>query len=220
MPTPALDPAFSRARAATNLADASLHASVVNDSNNTDYIGGQAFADLHDILQLRVVGADASTHTRLTFSFSIDGLAYDSGKTTRYGEHGSGDMRAMLQLNDLSSANDGLVAAAGWTAFRGDFSPSATFYQNGGDADLAGGAWVQNTLGLMQFDGWLDIIGAIATINPTLSLSLNCQIGLVCDYSNTAKFSFTGLPSSVSYSSDSGVFLTAAARCPSPAPRR
>ena len=220
LPTPVLDPAFSRARASANLADASLHASVVNDSNNTDYVGGQALADLHDIVQLRVAGADASTRTRLNFSFAVDGLAYDSGKTTRYGEHGGGSLEARLLLNDLSSANDGgtyaLIAAAGWSNFRGTFAPNTFTYDNRGDADLVGGSWVVNTLGLMQFDGWLDIIGAAATINPTLSLSVSCQIGLVCDYGNTAKFSFTGLPSSVSYSSDSGVFLTAAAAVPEP----
>jgi PEP-CTERM motif len=69
---------------------------------------------------------------------------------------------------------------------------------------------VQNSLQLMQFDGWLDIVGTSATINPTLYLSVGCDIGLVCDYGNTARFSFVGLPSSVSFTSASGVFLTSA----------
>ena len=43
----------------------------------------------------------------------------------------------------------------------------------------------------------------------TLSLSLDCSIGLQCDYSHTGRFSFVGLPTSVTYTSASGVFLTA-----------
>lgn len=214
-PVVALDPGSSRARASANLADASLHASVVNNSGNVAYVGGLAQADLHDIVTLRVAGADASTRTRVNFSFAIDGLAYDSGQTTVYGEHGSGDLVARLLLNDLSSANDNgdytVIAGAGWTkTSTSDFMQSALFYENRGDAALAGGSWVQNSLNLMQFDGWLDIVGTSATINPTLYLSVGCSIGLVCDYGNTAKFSFVGLPSSVTFTSDSGVFLTSA----------
>jgi PEP-CTERM motif len=213
-PEVVLLPGSSRARASADLADASLRASVVNNSENATYIGGQAQADLHDIVTLRVAGADDSTRTRVNFSFTVDGLAYDSGQTTSFGQLGSGSMQASLLLNDLSSANDNgdytVIAVAGWSKTSASvFVQAPTFYENRGDAALAGGSWVQNSLHLMQFDGWLDIVGTSATINPTLSLSVACDVGLVCDYGNTARFSFVGLPSSVSYSSDSGVFLTA-----------
>lgn len=215
VPTVVVDPGYSRARAAANLADASLRVSVVNDSANIIYVGGQAAADLHDIVTLNVADADASTRTRVHFSFAVDGLVYDTGKTTLYGQPGSGDMDARLLLNDLSSANDNgpytVIAGAGWSKTSyGAFVQSSTFYENRGDPALAGGSWVQNSLSLMQFDGWLDIVGASATINPTLFLRVNCDTGLVCDYGNTARFSFVGLPSSVTFSSDSGVFLTSA----------
>jgi hypothetical protein len=214
-PVVVLLPGSSRAFASANLADASLRASVVNNSENATYIGGQAQADLHDIVTLNVAGADANTRTRVHFSFTVDGLAYDSGQTTSFGQLGSGNMQARLLLNDLSSDNDNadysVIAVAGWSkTSTSDFVQAPTFYENRGDAALAGGSWVQNSLHLMQFDGWLDIVGTSATINPTLALSVGCDIGLVCDYGNTAKFSFVGLPSSVSYTSDSGVFLTAA----------
>jgi len=213
-PVVVLDPGSSRARASANLADASLHASVVNNSENVAYVGGSAQADLHDIVTLRVAGADATSRTRVSFSFAVDGLAYDSGQTTIYGQRGAGNMEARLLLNDLSSANDNgdytVIAGAGWSkTSAGDFVQSAASYENRGDAALAGGSWVRNSLNLMQFDGWLDIVGTSATINPTLYLSVSCDIGLVCDYGNTARFSFVGLPSSVTFSSDSGVFLTA-----------
>jgi hypothetical protein len=208
-------PGSSRAFASANLADASLRASVVNNSENATFIGGQAQADLHDIVTLTVAGADASTRTRVNFSFTVDGKAYDSGQTTEYNVRGAGNLEARLLLNDLSSANDNgdytVIAAAGWSKIStGDFVQAPTFYENRDDAALAGGSWVQNSLRLMQFDGWLDIVGTSATINPTLALSVYCDIGLVCDYGNTARFSFVGLPSSVTYTSDSGVFLTAA----------
>lgn len=214
-PVVVIDPGSSRAFASANLATASLRASVVNNSENVTYIAGQAQADLHDIVTLRVAGADATTRTRVNFSFAVDGLAYDSGQTTIFGQHGGGSMETRLLLNDLSSANDNgdytVFAGAGWTkTSTGDFVQSATGYENRGDATLAGGSWVQNSLSLMQFDGWLDIVGTSVTINPTLYLSVSCDIGLVCDYGNTAKFSFVGLPSSVSFTSDSGVFLTSA----------
>lgn len=214
-PVVVLDPGSSRARASANLADASVRASVWNNSENVAYVGGQAQADLHDIVTLRVAGADAGTRTRVNFSFAVDGLAYDSGQTTIYGQRGSGNMVARLLLNDLSSANDNgdytVIAAAGWSkTSSSEFVQSPTFYENRGDATLAGGSWVQNSLQRMQFDGWLDIVGTSATINPTLYLSVSCDIGLVCDYGNTARFSFVGLPSSVRFSSDSGVFLTSA----------
>jgi hypothetical protein len=214
-PAVVLLPGSSRAFASANLADASLRASVVNNSENVAFVGGQAQADLHDIVTLTVAGADASTRTRVNFSFAVDGIAYDSGQTTIYGQRGSGNMDARLLLNDLSSANDNadytVIAGAGWTkTSTSDFMQSPTFYENRGDATLAGGDWVQNNLQRMQFDGWLDIVGTSVTINPTLYLSVYCDTGLVCDYANTAKFSFVGLPSSVSLSSDSGVFLAPA----------
>lgn len=221
-PVVVLDPGSSRARASADLADASVRASVVNNSENVAYVGGQAQADLHDIVTLQVAGADASTRTRVNFSFTVDGQAYDSGQTTVFGQHGQGTMEARLLLNDLSSANDNgpytVIAAAGWSkASAGDFVQSAASYENRGDAALAGGSWVHNSPDLMQFDGWLDIVGSSATINPTLYLSVSCDIGLVCDYGNTARFRFVGLPSSVTFSSDSGVFLTSPVPEPSPA---
>lgn len=214
-PVVVLDPGSSRAFASADLADASLHASVVNNSENATYIGGQAQADLHDIVTLRVAGAEANTRTRVNFSFAVDGLAYDSGQTTAFGQHSAGSVEARLLLNDLSSANDNgpytVIAGTGWSkTSAGNFVQATASYENRGDPSLAGGSWVQNSLQLMQFDGWLDIVGTSATINPTLALSVYCDVGLVCDYGNTARFTFVGLPSSVTFTSDSGVFLTSA----------
>ena len=58
--------------------------------------------------------------------------------------------------------------------------------------------------------------------DPLLSLELsmlayNCSNGMTCDFSNTGSISF-GLPQGVSFTSDSGVFLTAATPVPATLP--
>lgn len=207
---------YSQAYAAADLADASLHASVSNNAN-LGYVSGSARADLHDVVQLQVAGAGASTVTRVLFQFAVDGTVMDDGQTTVYGQPGSGVLTAQLRLDDLSSAHQNtadywVFADTEWAISNGTLA-----YQYGRQ-DIrgahVGGSWSTVGLGLMVFDGWMDIVGSSATINPTLSLSLQCDIGLQCDYGHTARFSFVGLPGSVSYTSASGVFLTAGAGTP------
>lgn len=204
------DANFSRARASADLADASLHASVTNNTTG-GFVDGHARADLHDILNFNVAGASADTVTRVLFQFSIDGAAFDNGQTTIYGESGSGGLTAALRLDDQSSGNTNspyaLNATAGWTAHPGAFALNTPTVEDRSPQATVGGSWTTNSFALMVFNGYFDIIGTQATINPTLSLSLDCSIGLQCDYYNTARFSFVGLPSSVSFTSDSGVFL-------------
>jgi len=209
VPTVVVDPAYSQVRAAADLATASLHASVANNAN-LGFVAGSARADLHDIVHLQVAGADASTVTRVQFQFSLDGTVLDDLQTTVFGERGSGTLNTALRLDQWDSANSGspdywLAAFGEWSIARG------VLQSNNAGLDIrgsrVGGSWTSFGVGEMVFDGWMDIVGAQATINPTLSLSLDCSIGLQCDYGNTAKFRFVGLPSSVSFSSDSGVFL-------------
>ncbi len=204
-------PGFSEAHSSANLRDASLHARVLNNAN-LGYVAGSAYADLHDQVTLRVAGAAANTVTRLQFKYAVDGSVRDDGQTTVYGQKGGGNLRAQLQLDQFDSANNGsaeywLSAVADWAAVAGLVQDPQTSLDIRGSR--VGGSWVTATTGLMEFDGWMDIVGESATINPTLRLSVSCEISLQCDYGNTARFSFTGLPSSVSYGSSSGVFLTA-----------
>ena len=209
--TVAVEPSFSQVRASANLADASLHASVSNNAN-LGYVAGSARADLHDIVQLRVAGASASTVTRVNFRFAVDGTVLDDQQTTVYGERGSGSFNTSLRLDQQDSANTGsadhwLAAFGEWSIFRG------VLQSNNASLDIrgahVGGSWTSFSVQAMVFDGWLDIIGTSAILNPTLTLGLDCSIGLQCDYGNTAKFSFVNLPATVSYTSNSGVFLAA-----------
>lgn len=210
VPTTVIDPAFSQARAAASLATGSLHASVSNNAAG-GYVGGMAVADLHDSVRLQVAGAEASTVTRVSFQFAVDGTLFDDLQTTIYGERGSGNLQTSLRLDDRSSAHENtpdywLTAFGEWTVYRGVLQSNQAGLDIRGSH--VGGSWTSFGVEEMVFDGWLDIIGTEAIINPTLSLLLSCDIGLQCDYGNSAKFRFTGLPASVSYTSGSGVFLS------------
>lgn len=207
-PVTAIDPGFGRGRASANLADGTVHTRVDNNAN-LGYVIGTANATWHDIVTLQVAGAAANTVTRVQFRASFVGNWLNDGQTTVYGELGSGSLQGQFLLDSTSSGNDGstnynLRTGAGWEVYRGVFAQNAAAVDNRGDK--AGGAWTTYTAGQMVYDGYFDILGTQAVINPTLRLVANCQIGLQCDYSG--QFAFVGLPSSVSYSSDSGVFLT------------
>lgn len=216
VPTVQLGAGYSQAAAAADLSNASLHASVGNNANQ-GFVSGSARADLHDVVTLQVAGAGASTVTRVLFQFAVDGTVLDDMQTTVFGERGSGSLQAALRMDQTDSGNGGgpdywLAAFGEWTIFGG------ALQSNNSGVDIRGthigGSWSTMGVSDMVFDGWMEIVGTSATFNPTLSLSLDCSIGLQCDYGNTARFSFVGLPSSVTYSSASGVFLTAGSTTP------
>lgn len=218
VPTVVLDPSFSQVYAAADLSNASLHASVRNNANQ-GFVAGSARADLHDNVRVQVGGATADTVTRLHFRYAVDGTVVNDGQTTVYGEQGSGNLQTVLRMDQTDSGNGGgpdywLAAFGEWSIFRGVVQSNNTGVDIRGAH--VGGSWTTVGLDEMVFDGWMDVFGESATFNPTLSLSLDCSIGLQCDYGHTARFSFVGLPTSVTYSSASGVFLTAGTTPPDP----
>jgi hypothetical protein len=211
VPTVQLGAAYSQAYTAADLATASLRATVRNNAN-LGFVAGLTRADLHDIVQLRVGGATASTVTRVQFRFAVDGTLIDDQQTTIFGERGSGSLQTILRLDQIDSASSNtpdywLAASAEWTYQYGDLRSNNAGQDIRGEH--VGGSWTSVSKEEMVFDGWMDIIGDSAVINPTLSLALECNIGLQCDYGNTAKFRFIDLPSNVSFTSASGVFLSA-----------
>ena len=211
VPTVVLEPSFSQAYAAADLSNASLRASVSNNAN-LGFVAGSARADLHDRVNVQVRGATSDTVTRLHFRFAVDGTVVNDGQTTIYGEQGSGTLSTVLRMDQTDSGNGGgpdywLAAFGEWSIYRGVLQSNNTGVDNRGAH--VGGSWTTVGLDEMVFDGWMDVFGESATFNPTLSLSLDCSIGLQCDYSHTGRFSFVGLPTSVTYTSASGVFLTA-----------
>lgn len=209
VPTVQLGAAYSQAYAAADLATASLRARVSNNAN-LGYVYGSARADLHDIVQLQVAGASASTVTRVLFQFAVDGTLLDDLQTTVFGERGSGSLQTSLRMDDLSSLHEGTPDY--WLAAFGEWAYQyGSLRSNNASLDIRGsrigGSWTSFSAEEMVFDGWMDVLGSSATLNPTLTLSLECNIGLQCDYGNTAKFRFIDLPGNVSFSSASGAFL-------------
>jgi len=70
------------------------------------------------------------------------------------------------------------------------------------------------SLGGFDFRGVLDVTNG-ESLPLLMSLSLDCNTGEVCDYSHTAQLSF-GLPSDVTFTSDSGVLLKGTSSVPEP----
>jgi hypothetical protein len=207
----------SFARAAADLSNGSLRAAVENKTAG-GYVFGRAVAQMHDIVTLTVAGADAQTRTRISVNFTVDGSFASTG-TDIYGNGPDATVQAYLYLNNTSSAQGslGAYAMAQWrqidpnlqtptlvSATEGFSNAGSAF--NTGDVNGAG-SWAGSTPNLMNFSGSFDIIGSSVTLNPTFTLIVDCSMA-ICDFGNTARFSFVNLPDNVSYSSDSGVFLS------------
>lgn len=218
-----LDPNTSATtRATANLATASVGASVVDNPTGGALVTGSAFTDLHDTVNLHVTGASAATLTRVLFQITLAGSFTDTGATTIFGEPGSGGLGISFALDrqDSGFGNGGLYglyANAGWDYFRGAVTgaPSGSIDNRG---TMVGGNWTSFGLNGMVFDGYFDILGSDAVINPYLSMRLDCSIGMQCDYSNGLQFRFVQLPGSVSFTSNSGTFLSAVMPNPNPNP--
>ena len=83
------------------------------------------------------------------------------------------------------------------------------------------GGWLtdsvtQNAPGDFTFNATYDLTGASQDLGINEYLEAGCGAGTACDYAHTATVSFT-LPSNVSFTSDSGVFLSHPNGVPEPA---
>jgi hypothetical protein len=80
----------------------------------------------------------------------------------------------------------------------------------GGPPDLTG--WTVSPVGPIGalFSGTLVVPSGTSLLDIDTLLYLDCRTGGNCDFSNTAAFSFGGLPNGLSYTSSSGAFLTGA----------
>lgn len=64
----------------------------------------------------------------------------------------------------------------------------------------------------------LFIPDALSSINIDALLDVDCRLGAICDFGHTATFGFGALPAGLSWTSESGVFLTASDQPPGTAP--
>ena len=204
--------------ASANLGTGTLRAAV-SSIGTGGFVQGTSFAQMHDILNFNIAGATATAHTRVTVQYTIDG-SFASVAVLPPGNLPMALVIARLSMNNPSSAGGSLNAQA--TA-QWDPRVSATSvptligtnesFTGAGDVfntgDVNGtGSWAGSSANLMTFTGSFDLIGSSVTLNPTLTLDVNCSLAS-CDFGNTARFSFVNLPSNVSYTSNSGLFLAA-----------
>jgi len=205
--------ASSTSRVAADLRTGSLHlygadSSQTGNCSSADLAcgGTNTYAALADTLHFTVVGAAADTQTAITLVFTLDGSftnPFTEGDGNASGEiyggfnFGHSDARFDLKSN----ASTGYVTKVGYL----DTYPSA-----------APGVWTSNSsLTRNVYTETYYLTGASSDIAVALNANMPCQ-AYICDFGNTGKFAL-GLPTGVSFTSDSGVFLTATGNVPEPA---
>jgi hypothetical protein len=191
----------SSAMAKGNLATGSVGISalpsvlpVINPSNGnvSGYTGSDAYAtaEINDVLTFNVAGANSSTVTDIGVSFTVDGnLSYNNSA------NGNALLTDLLNLG-------------GATANYNFDSENAPATQN----SLYKSGWVSTqvtaeTADSFIFSGVYALDGTSDQVAVFLELATQCLEDATCDFSNTGAISFT-LPSNVTFTSASGVFLT------------
>ena len=164
--------------------------------------GGEGIANitLKDNVHFVVTGAGAADITPITVKFELDGMLSAPAANSPLASVFSnltlgGSVSANFQvLNGVAGAGS-LNGQSGWASF----------------------SYASDTANSVIFSGVFDLVGPTTTLPFSISLNTVGADGGMADYSNTARVSLI-LPSNVTYTSDSGAFLTAAAvAAPEPA---
>ncbi len=148
-----------------------------------------ATAIMKDSLTFNVAGANSSTVTDIGVTFTVDGnLSYDTAD-------GGGAEGIEEMILGGATADYGFDTADNPTTYNTDTS-----------------GWVSSTIVSETFDslvfqGVYQLDGASSVVPVSLELQTECAGAASCDYSNTGTISFD-LPSDVTFTSNSGVFLT------------
>jgi hypothetical protein len=180
--------------ASSSYAAADLGAGIVRAYANSP--AANAFsssnAEVYDNLTFNIPGATSSTTTLLTVDLSLDGT-FNVGT-------GGGDVETKLLFGSA-------IAETEWS---GSLAPAFT--------QLAGFASDSYSLSTSDytFQGTIAVQGANPVVQIELDLLLSCDAFTACSeqYQDTGALSLS-LPSNVTYTSDSGVFLTSSAPEPS-----
>ena len=201
----------AKATAASNLANGTLHASAAGSfgfvyQGEDQYSEGAAVASQSDGLHFNIAGAGAQTQTQISIVFSIDGTE----TTTRSAQFGyqNGSTLYWLNLGDTSIRDSSM-----WTP--GNAYPTPVYtapqvFDGNGDVQLLSVDRLSNLPTNTKFIATYQLTGATVDTDFFDVLSTSCGDGVTCDFSHTAKVKFV-LPTNVSFTSDSGVFLTQAA---------
>ena len=193
----------AQAAASADLATGQLHLFATAEYSAGDAgAGAIAAATLNDTLHFTVAGANAGTVTLIPVSFAFDGMftpgrplgpsatlyynfIFGNARAYEFGDYGAG------YYNGTSYPTFSFPAPQGQTS--GWQSASFTSYDP------------QNT----RFSGIYAITGASADIPISFGLQIIAGNNVTLDYSHAGSVSI-GHVDGVSYTSDSGVFLTAA----------
>nr|WP_255601895.1 PEPxxWA-CTERM sorting domain-containing protein [Polymorphobacter megasporae] len=164
--------------------------------------GANASAQLADTLHFTIAGANASTITYVPVSFAFSGTV----ATTDY-DHASAELGYGFYFGGASAYEFGDYGAG---YYGGNYRSPTFVYAS----DPRVGGWVSSSFASYtptdtRFSGVYAITGATADIPISFNLSLNTYNSTL-DYSNGGGIKI-GHVDGVSYTSDSGVFLTSVA---------
>jgi PEP-CTERM motif len=196
----ASDFATGLASARANLATGEIGVSASSDKFRSvlagpTWNGGLAYAQQNDTLTFKVASATAATLTQITVGFELDGsLSVFPGQP------------GMATIDDQFYFGS---ASARYTASIGTGSPSPNFAQGG----WLSHTWEETGTNSLRFTGIYALTGASEVVGISNSLGTFAGQGGISDFLTTSKISL-GLPTGVTFTSNSGVFLSGAAVSP------
>lgn len=179
----------SSAYAGADLSTGSLKASA---SGNVDQ-EGVGYAAFKDVIHYTVAGADAGTVTDVNLHFTLNGLVSGSGS-------------ALIDWNMWFGGADLYYEAADNGATGNVLEYTAGYYP--GAAGWVSYDFVSQDPTNFIFDGVYALHGASGDIAISGALNVIAGVGMTADFSHTALYGLI-VPGNVTYTSDSGVFLTA-----------
>ena len=197
--------ASSNASAQANLSTASLHATAITDGFYGDARG---YAELNDTVTFHIAGAAASTITNVVIDLML------TGSISQF-QHAS-------YLYNFTMFSSGSGVGVGWETVLYDSPSDARNYVGWA---VSGGLGFPNGFESWQtlvdnatekhFRGVLAVPGADKEYGLRTAFNLRCSNGTDCDFGNSAHLNFE-LPAGVTFTSGSGLLLTAAGVVPEP----
>jgi hypothetical protein len=195
VPNPTVYLAKSIAKADLGAGTVGVYAQGQRTPTNTSGIEAQigyAGARIADTLTFNIAGANAGTVTPIAVRYVVDGLIVP----------GVGQTGANNTLNFWFGFGNALAFG---TVQQDSTNPA--FVNGTQNSSWASATYTQLTEELIQFDGVFNVTGSSASLGVSLEMLATATGGAV-DYGSTGRFSFVNLPSNVTFTSGSGVFLT------------
>ncbi len=180
---------FGEAAAAANLADGTLRTLAISNGVNA-----QSFARQDERLTFSIAGATASTLTQIGLSVVLDGSLDPRG-----GYASVGESLSFFSANANSPAN---MLLDYWFPYTTELNSRQI--ATGWDSYVFSGLDATHTV----FTGYVTLHGATDIWDLANALRSDADDGGISSYGSTSRLSLI-LPSNVTFTSESGVFLTA-----------